>query len=153
MRHPLLTGASRIHGSRLLRIPSPAAGSQRRLDAPSEVRSRSGQSWRRWSWTPTEDKGRTTMQHLRFATYRINNGTFQEIADAAKSGMLPKFQEQPGFVRYGVADLGDKTCASISVWETREQAEAASPVAATWIGEHLPNRIELRENSVGDLAF
>jgi len=67
--------------------------------------------------------------------------------------MLPKFQDQPGFVRYGLADLGDKTCLSISVWETREQAEAAAPVAATWIGENIADRIELKTNSVGDLAF
>ena len=61
------------------------------------------------------------MQHLRIATYGINKGTFQEVADTARTGMLPKFREQPGFVRYGLADLGDKTCMSISVWETREQ--------------------------------
>ena len=93
------------------------------------------------------------MQHLRIATYGINKGTFQELADTARTGMLPKFQAQPGFVRYGLADLGDRTCMSISVWETREQAEAAAPVAATWVGENLADRIELRTNSVGDLAF
>ena len=93
------------------------------------------------------------MQHLRIATYGINKGSFQEIADSAKTGMLPKFQGQPGFVRYGLADLGDKTCMSISVWETRDQAEAAAPVAATWVREHLADSIELRTNSVGDLAF
>ena len=93
------------------------------------------------------------MQHLRLATYAINKGTFQEIADTAKTGMLPKFQEQPGFVRYGLADLGDKMCVSITVWETRQQAETAAPVAATWVREHLADRIELRTNSVGDLAF
>ena len=93
------------------------------------------------------------MQHLRIATYGINKGTFQELAETAKSGMLPKFREQPGFVRYGLADLGDKTCMSISVWETRAQAEAAAPVAATWVGENLADRVELKTNSVGDLAF
>ena len=93
------------------------------------------------------------MQHLRMATYGINRGTFQEVAESARTGMLPKFREQPGFVRYGLADLGDKTCVSLSVWETREQAEAAAPVAATWISENLADRIELRTNSVGDLAF
>jgi hypothetical protein len=96
---------------------------------------------------------RSTMQHLRLATYAINKGTFQEIADTAKTGMLPKFQEQPGFVRYGLADLGDKMCVSITVWETREQAEAASPIAATWVHENIADSIELRTSSTGDLAF
>jgi heme-degrading monooxygenase HmoA len=100
-----------------------------------------------------ERQRRTIMQHMRLATYGINKGSFQEIAETARTGMLPKFKEQPGFVRYGLADLGDKTCVSISVWETRQQAEAAAPVAATWVREHLADNIELRSNSVGDLAF
>ena len=93
------------------------------------------------------------MQHLRLATYAINKGTFQEIAETARTGMLPKFQEQPGFKRYGLADLGDKMCVSITVWETREQAEAAAPVAATWVRENIADRVELRTSSTGDLAF
>ncbi len=93
------------------------------------------------------------MQHLRIATYEMNKGTFQELAETAKSGMLPKFESQPGFVRYGLADLGDKRVMSISVWETRAQAEDAAPVAATWVSENLADRIELKTNSVGDLAF
>ncbi len=93
------------------------------------------------------------MQHVRVATYGITKGTFQELADTAKTGMLPKFKQQPGFIRYGLADLGDKSCLSISLWETHEQAEAAAPVAASWVKENLSDRIQLRSNQVGDLAF
>lgn len=93
------------------------------------------------------------MQHVRIASYGISKGTFQEIAETSKRGMLPKFEAQPGFVRYGLADLGDKRFVSISVWETRDQAEAAAPVAATWTRENLADRVELRTNTVGDLAF
>jgi hypothetical protein len=93
------------------------------------------------------------MQHLRMATYEITKGTFQEIADSAKAGMLRKFQDQPGFISYGVADLGDKKCLSISVWETREQAQTATPVAASWIKENIADRVVLKSDAVGDLAF
>jgi heme-degrading monooxygenase HmoA len=93
------------------------------------------------------------MQYLRLANYKVTKGTFSEIADAAKGGMLKTFKEQPGFVRYGLADTGEGTCVSISVWETHAQAEAAAPMAATWVREHLGDRIELRSNQVGDLAF
>ena len=93
------------------------------------------------------------MQHVRIATYGLNKGTFDQLAETAKAGMLPKFQAQPGFVRYGLADLGDKTIMSISVWETRAQAEAAAPVAATWVGENIADSVELKTSSVGDLAF
>jgi hypothetical protein len=93
------------------------------------------------------------MQHLRVANYKITKGTFSEIVDTAKGGMLPTFKEQPGFVRYGLADTGEGTCVSISLWETHAQAEAAAPVAAEWVRENLADRIELRSNQVGDLAF
>jgi hypothetical protein len=93
------------------------------------------------------------MRHMRIAKYEITDGSFQEVADSAKAGLLPKFQELPGFVRYGVADVGDKSLMSISLWETHEQAETASPIAATWVKENIQNRVQLRENYVGDFAF
>ena len=71
----------------------------------------------------------------------------------AREDMLRTFQEQPGFIRYGFADLGDKTCLSISLWETRKNAEAAAPVATSWVRDNLSDRVELRSNVIGDLAF
>jgi len=93
------------------------------------------------------------MEHVRIATYGINEGTFREVADLAHEGMLRTFKEQPGFIRYGVADIGDKSCMSISLWETHEQAEASVPVAATWVKQNLGDRVEIRSTYVGDLAF
>jgi heme-degrading monooxygenase HmoA len=93
------------------------------------------------------------MQHVRVATYEIKHGSFQEIADVAQKGMLRTFQDQPGFIRYGLADLGDKTCLSLSLWETRKDADSSVPVAANWVREHISDRVELRTNHVGDLAF
>jgi heme-degrading monooxygenase HmoA len=93
------------------------------------------------------------MEHVRIATYGIKQGSFQEIAEQAKSGLLRKFQDQPGFIRYGVADLGDKTCLSITLWETRKEADESVPVAANWVRESIGDRVELRTTQVGDLAF
>jgi hypothetical protein len=93
------------------------------------------------------------MQNVRIASYKITQGTFPDVVDAAKEGMLKAFRNQPGFLRYGIADTGENTCLSISLWETRAQAEAASLVASTWVREHLADRIELKANQVGDLAF
>jgi heme-degrading monooxygenase HmoA len=93
------------------------------------------------------------MQALRIANYKVIKGTFPELAEEAKGGMLDAFKTQPGFIRYGLADTGEGTCVSISLWETHAQADAAAPVAATWDREHLADRVELRSNQVGDLAF
>jgi heme-degrading monooxygenase HmoA len=93
------------------------------------------------------------MKHLRVATYEIKKGSFQEVADEARKGMLRTFQEQPGFVRYGVADVGHNTLVSLSLWETRKDAEASAPIAETWVREHVSERIELQSSQIGDLAF
>jgi heme-degrading monooxygenase HmoA len=93
------------------------------------------------------------MEYVRIAKYTISKGTFQEIADLAKRGLLPKFQKQTGFLRYGLADIGEKTCLSISFWNTREDALAAETVAATWTRENLSDKVVLKSSHVGNLAF
>lgn len=93
------------------------------------------------------------MEHLRVATYEITQGTFDDVAARAKMGMLRKFEQQPGFIRYGLADLGNQSCLSISLWSTRKDADASSPIAAEWVRENLAGRIELKSTYIGDLAF
>jgi heme-degrading monooxygenase HmoA len=93
------------------------------------------------------------MRHLRIATYKIKTGSFRELADVAQKGMLRTFQDQPGFMKYGLADLGENTCLSLSLWETRQDAEASVRVASNWVRENIADRVELRSNEIGDLAF
>ena len=93
------------------------------------------------------------MQYVRIAKYTINKGTFQEIADKAKTSLLPKFQTQTGFVRYGLADMGEQNCLSISLWNTREDAVASEMVASTWTRENLGDNVLLKSSHVGTLAF
>jgi Antibiotic biosynthesis monooxygenase len=93
------------------------------------------------------------MQHVRIATYEIRDGSFEELAKTAREGMLRTFQDQTGFIRYGIADLGDRKLVSLSLWETRKDADASVPVAERWVREHLANRVELKSTQIGDLAF
>jgi heme-degrading monooxygenase HmoA len=93
------------------------------------------------------------MQHVRIATYDIKDGTFEELARTAREGMLRKFQEQPGFIRYGLADLGDRKAVSVSLWETRKDADASVPVAERWVRENLEHKVALKSTQIGDLAF
>ena len=93
------------------------------------------------------------MQHVRVATYKITKGNFQEIANTAKIGMLKTFQDKPGFIRYGVADIGDNSLLSLSLWKTHADAEASVPTSASWVRDNLADSVELKSNYVGDLAF
>jgi hypothetical protein len=92
-------------------------------------------------------------QHVRIATYEIKDGTFEDLAELARQGMLRTFQEQPGFIRYGLADLGDRKLVSVSLWETRKDADAAVPVAERWVRENIASRVDLRTTQIGDMAF
>jgi heme-degrading monooxygenase HmoA len=93
------------------------------------------------------------MQHVRIATYDIKDGTFEELARIARESMLRTFQEQPGFVRYGLADIGDRKLVSVSLWETRKDADASVPVAERWVREHLASKVALQTTQIGDMAF
>ncbi len=92
-------------------------------------------------------------EHVRIAVYSLKSGSAEETADLAKSGMLPVFQAAPGFVRYGLALLDDGKVASVSVWETHDEAEAATKTAADWVAKNLADRVKLENSHVGDFFF
>ena len=83
------------------------------------------------------------MRYTRISTYEVTNGTFDELTGMAEKGILPTFEKEPGFVNYGLVDIGDHKFVSISIWETRETAESrpsspragsrrTSPTAFAW---------------------
>ena len=63
------------------------------------------------------------MRYTRLATYNIVKGTFPELTVIAEKGLLPMFTREPGFVNYGLVDTGSNKLVSISIWETREEAQ------------------------------
>ena len=93
------------------------------------------------------------MQHVRVAIVKFKPGTVDEALRRAETGLLPTFRSQPGFVAYGVVKSGENEGVSLNVWETREQAEKAVQVAATWIKDNLADMTESVQNHVGNLAF
>lgn len=93
------------------------------------------------------------MRCTRVAIYDITSGTFDELVGKAEAGMVPLFQYSDGFVSYGVANVETSALISLSTWETKAQADAASTVAAAWVKENLAGRLALRKSYVGDLAI
>jgi hypothetical protein len=93
------------------------------------------------------------MRNTRIATYDIIKGTFPELTGIVEKGLLPMFAREPGFVDYGLVDIGNDKVVSISIWQTREQAEKSADMAATWVKENLADRVRLVTSHVGDLAL
>ena len=63
-----------------------------------------------------------------FATIRRYEGvgSIDVIALAAKEQFFPLFERLPGFVSHTVVHTGENTVMSLTIFETREQAEAGN---------------------------
>ena len=93
------------------------------------------------------------MRHFRIALYDMTSGTAQEAIDIARDRIIPLFEQQPGFVRYEVGSLDTGGIVSFSLWETEDEARHAEEVAADFVKENLADRMKLREEHTGDLAW
>ena len=93
------------------------------------------------------------MRYTRISTYDMTSGTFDELTGITEKGILPTFANLPGFLNFGLADIGDHKVVSISIWETREAAEKSALVAASWVKENVSDRVRLVTGSVGNLAL
>ena len=86
----------------------------------------------------------------RMATYSFS-GDGTELARRAEEGILPILKSQPGFKSYSVA-IGDGEVLSLSVWETRADAEAGSEAVASWVAENM-TEIDLINLRYAEIMF
>ena len=93
------------------------------------------------------------MRHFRIALYDMTSGIAQEAIEIARDGAIPLFEAQPGFVRYEVGSLDNGGVVSFSIWETADEALHAEAVAAEFLKENLADRMKLREEHTGDIAW
>jgi heme-degrading monooxygenase HmoA len=93
------------------------------------------------------------MRYTRISTYDITKGTFDELTGIVERGILPTFAKQPGFVDYGLVDVGNHKVVAISIWETREEAQRSAAMAADWVKENIADRVRLVTTQIGDLAL
>ena len=93
------------------------------------------------------------MRHFRVALFDVISGTAEEVIEIARTGLVPIFEKQPGFVRYEVGVLDDGGIVSFSIWETADEAQRAVDLAADFVRDNLANRERLREEHTGDMAW
>jgi heme-degrading monooxygenase HmoA len=93
------------------------------------------------------------MQHSRIAILKFRAGAADEALAKGQTGLLPIFHSQPGFVAYGAVKTGDDSGVTISVWETRELAQAAAETSAGWVQNNIASLVESVQNLVGDVSF
>jgi hypothetical protein len=93
------------------------------------------------------------VRHFRIALYDTTSGTAEEAIEIARDRVIPLFESQPGFVRYEVGALDTGGIASFSVWETEDEAKHAEEIAADFVKENLADRMKLREEHTGNIAW
>jgi heme-degrading monooxygenase HmoA len=85
------------------------------------------------------------------ASYKYS-GDARDLAKRAEAGMLPIFQAQKGFKAYSLAE-SDGEILSFSVWDSADDAHAASGAASQWTAENMAGEIELTDTRVGELLL
>src|SRR3954447_3498082 len=66
-------------------------------------------------------------------------GDAEEIIAKARTGILPIFKSQPGFVAYGVMVRGNQLI-SMSAWKSERDAKAADELARNVLRTSVPGR-------------
>jgi heme-degrading monooxygenase HmoA len=93
------------------------------------------------------------MSHVRIGVYALTSGTAKEVSDQAREGMLSVFRTHSGFQAYGLAESTEGKIISVSLWDSAEQAERANELAASWVSEHIGDRVRLESTQLGDFLF
>ena len=93
------------------------------------------------------------MRYTRISTYDVIKGDFNELTGIAENGILPLFVKEPGFVNYGLVDIGNHKVVSLSIWESREAAQNSASMSASWNKENVADRVKLLTTTIGELAL
>ena len=74
----------------------------------------------------------------------VDQNRTEELTKKVGESLAPKLSQLPGFVGYYLIEAGNGVMSSIGLFETTEQADVSTQVAATWIRDEklegaLPN--------------
>ena len=70
--------------------------------------------------------------YVSIRTYRVNAGTIDDLMHRVDRDLAEAFAQEPGFVAYQVAQTGERTIASMTVFREEQQAAASNELAAEW---------------------
>jgi hypothetical protein len=67
--------------------------------------------------------------------------------------LLPLYRTLPGFVAFTLAQTGEASATSSSLWQTREQAEKCRRTNENWMTLGAHREVESIHNHVGEVRF
>jgi quinol monooxygenase YgiN len=95
------------------------------------------------------------MQHARASVYQIT-GSFDDVVSKVREQFVPILRKQEGFVSYNMTrdDKDRSSILNLSVWETKQNAEASDKVARDWAEKTLADSAKHRSTHLGEyLSF
>lgn len=92
--------------------------------------------------------------HARVAFYRLKTGTFDQVVRTVESpgGMLEIFCGEPGFQSYEIIETG-VGLVSVSRWDSSQQADAATRLAASWVADNIDDLVKLQQSDTGEVVL
>jgi hypothetical protein len=75
--------------------------------------------------------------YVSIRTYRVGKGSIDELMHRVDRDLADAFAQESGFVAYQVAQTGDHTVASITMFRERDQADRSNELAAEWVAASL----------------
>ena len=76
--------------------------------------------------------------YVSIRTYRVGkSASIPDMMHRVDRDLAESFAREPGFVAYQVARTSDHTVASVTVFQSREQAEASNELAGEWVADEL----------------
>jgi hypothetical protein len=75
--------------------------------------------------------------YVSIRTYRVGKGSIDDLMHRVERDLAEALRQEAGFIEYHVARTGDRTVASMTLFQARDQAEASNELAAEWVTESL----------------
>ena len=75
--------------------------------------------------------------YVSIRTYRVGAGSITDLMHRVDRDLAEAFAQEPGFIAYQVAQTGERTVASMTVFGTEQQAQDSNDLAAEWVAENL----------------
>ena len=69
-------------------------------------------------------------------TYRVK-GSIDDLMHRIDRDFAESLSQEPGFIAYQAIDMGSGRISTLSVFRTRDQADASNELAAQWVTEEL----------------
>ncbi|MEA3145123.1 MAG: hypothetical protein QOE88_787 [Verrucomicrobiota bacterium] len=80
--------------------------------------------------------------------YKTDSAT--EVTRLVNEEFVPRIKNLPGFLAYYLVGTGEGFMASVSVFETKDEAEESNKMAASWVKESLSGLLGPVEITAGE---